>query len=482
MLGNDILKWNILQNIKTNNLIIDMFLGFLLLEFFKYISNNNNYNNLSKIYRNFFNKNYIIVSFNSTETNSYWGIRMRGSEVFKSILYHIKQKISKNKVKNINKVKEFILNYEGDDNCKKNKNSFNEILYMVDQENEFKLLGKDEIDIYYSISYKIVKDDKKSSEDKIYTLNLISKNSNKVNLIDIQKYVDKLIDNYELHKNNELKSNLYIFQYEGFDDKNQIFKMYPFKTTCSVDKLYFDNKEKIMNQINFFVNNKDWYIKRGKPYTLGVCSYGNPGCGKTSFVKAIGKLLNRHIILVDISKIRYQKNADEIFFNEKINNIKIPYDKRIYVFPDFDCMSDLTNNREINHKIFDNLDSNKNQIENFKKILNNHESIKNTPLNLSKLLNIFDGIPERTGQIIMMDTNHIDKIDKALLRPGRIDCLIEFKKMNLLNMLKMINNHYNSNLKLEDIKKENDRKWTPAEIFMKCTQFQNLEDLLKNLK
>ena len=38
---------------------------------------------------------------------------------------------------------------------------------MVDQENEFKLLGKDEIDIYYSISYKI-KDDK-ISEDKIYT-------------------------------------------------------------------------------------------------------------------------------------------------------------------------------------------------------------------------------------------------------------------------------------------------------------------------
>ena len=75
-----------------------------------------------------------------------------------------------------------------------------------------------------------------------------------------------------------------------------------------------------MKQIDFFRDNKEWYQKYGKPYTLGICSYGKPGCGKTSFEKALAKYLNRHIIIVDISKIKSQKEADQIFFSEKIKN------------------------------------------------------------------------------------------------------------------------------------------------------------------
>ena len=54
-------------------------------------------------------------------------------------------------------------------------------------------------------------------------------------------------------------------------------------------KIYFDQKEEVLKQINFFQNRKDWYLKRGKPYTLGICGYGPPGCGKTSFEKSLAK-------------------------------------------------------------------------------------------------------------------------------------------------------------------------------------------------
>lgn len=480
--GVNILLWNSLQNFKTNNLILDIIIGFIFITFFKYFSSNINFfNKFINLYNHFLNRNSIIVSFNCTETNTYWGLKMRGSDVFKAILYHIKQKISKNEVRNIKKIKEFILNNNDDDNNKnKNRNNFKEVLYIVDQSNEFQLIGKNELDIFFSISYIISKNEDTKNEDKIYTLNIKSKNINKVSLCQIQKYVERLINNYETIKNNELKNNLFVFQYEGFDDKNQIFKMYPFKTTCSIDKLYFEKKEKIINQILFFNNNKNWYLKRGKPYTLGICSYGSPGCGKTSFVKAIGKMLKRHLILVDLSKIKYQKNADEIFFNEKINNIKIPYNKRIYVFPDFDCMTDLVNKRKdnlIDNNELLNLVNDKKSLKNF---ISNNLDIHN-PLNLSKLLNIFDGIPERTGQIIMMDTNHINNIDDALLRPGRIDCLIEFKKMSKENTIKMINNHYDCNLNKSEEQNIPNEKWTPAEIFMKCTQNKNVENLIKEL-
>ena len=51
--------------------------------------------------------------------------------------------------------------------------------------------------------------------------------------------------------------------------------------------------------------------------------------------------------------------------------------------------------------------------------------------------------------------------------------------MSRNNTIKMINNHYNT--ELIEKNKIPDRKYTPAEIFMKCTQNSNIEDFIKNL-
>ena len=149
-------------------------------------------------------------------------------------------------------------------------------------------------------------------------------------------------------------NNQFVFIYEGINSENDIiFTTYPFHTTCNIDRVYFEGKEEVMNQIDFFKDNKDWYEENGKPYTLGICSYGPPGCGKTSFEKALAKYLNRHLIIVDISKITTQKEADRIFFSEKINGKDIPYDKRIYIFPDIDAMDSVASreNQEKEKKI-----------------------------------------------------------------------------------------------------------------------------------
>jgi len=37
----------------------------------------------------------------------------------------------------------------------------------------------------------------------------------------------------------------------------------------------------IMGKIDFFLNNKDWYDRKGIPYNLGIMLYGEPGCGKS---------------------------------------------------------------------------------------------------------------------------------------------------------------------------------------------------------
>ena len=290
-----------------------------------------------------------------------------------------------------------------------------------------------------------------------------------------------------------------MFVYEGINNENEtIFTTYPFHTTCNIDTIYFEGKKEIMKQIQFFRDNKSWYQKYGKPYTLGICSYGKPGCGKTSFEKALAKYLNRHLIIVDISKIKTQKEADQIFFSEKINGKDIPYEKRIYIFPDIDAMESVMS-RENKDKQDKTLEINK-VIENFRKkdviekdvltLLDFYDNPKpkdqsNDLLNLSKMLNIIDGIPERTGQIIICCTNHPEKLDPALLRPGRVDCLIHFDKMTSENVLKMVTNYsgeININKKYHKIidKIKNCNKfWTPAEIFQICSKYEKTKDILE---
>merc|ERR1719382_1583367 len=42
-------------------------------------------------------------------------------------------------------------------------------------------------------------------------------------------------------------------------------------------------------------------------------------------------------------------------------------------------------------------------------------------LNLAGLLNVLDGVVDSPGRIVVMTTNHPDRLDPALIRPGRIN-------------------------------------------------------------
>ncbi|KUL81422.1 hypothetical protein ZTR_09480 [Talaromyces verruculosus] len=48
-------------------------------------------------------------------------------------------------------------------------------------------------------------------------------------------------------------------------------------------------------------------------------------------------------------------------------------------------------------------------------------------VSLSGLLNVIDGVGSPEGRVLIMSTNHIDHLDEALIRPGRVDKTIVFK-------------------------------------------------------
>jgi chaperone BCS1 len=47
----------------------------------------------------------------------------------------------------------------------------------------------------------------------------------------------------------------------------------------------------------------------------------------------------------------------------------------------------------------------------------------------SSLYNVLDGVVSSKGLVTIITTNHIEKLDPALLRPGRIDMMIKFNPL-----------------------------------------------------
>ena len=97
------------------------------------------------------------------------------------------------------------------------------------------------------------------------------------------------------------------------------------------------------------------------------------------------------------------------------------------------------------------------------------------PVDLSFLLNLLDGTLESSGRIIAISTNFPERIDSALIRPGRIDMIIQFRKCSVGILREMIESFYDQTL--DDSLESLDYKWSPAEVNQ--ILFRNFKDMPK---
>ncbi|MCL7043087.1 hypothetical protein MKW94_029591 [Papaver nudicaule] len=157
-------------------------------------------------------------------------------------------------------------------------------------------------------------------------------------------------------------------------------------------------KQELMEDLERFVNRREFYKKVGKAWKRGYLLYGPPGTGKSSLIAAMANYLNFDIYDLELANL--QSNSELRSLLVATNN------RSILVIEDIDCSTD-----------FKDRDTEQ-QAEQY---YNRYQP--DTKLTLSGLLNFIDGLWSSCGdeRIIIFTTNHKDKLDPALLRPGRMD-------------------------------------------------------------
>lgn len=149
--------------------------------------------------------------------------------------------------------------------------------------------------------------------------------------------------------------------------------------------------DRIEEDVKAFLQRRQWYEDRGIPYRRGYLLHGPPGSGKSSFIQALAGALSYDICLLNLSE---RGLAD---------------DKLIHL---------LSNTPERSFVLIEDVDAA------FNKRVQTTADGYQSSVTFSGFLNALDGVASGEERIIFMTTNHPERLDPALIRPGRVDLAV----------------------------------------------------------
>jgi chaperone BCS1 len=181
-----------------------------------------------------------------------------------------------------------------------------------------------------------------------------------------------------------------------------------------LETVHFDDaaKKGLINDIRKYLDpaTKSFYLSRGIPYRRGYLLHGPPGTGKSSLSLSLASLCQLDLYLVHLPSLGYQGDRllARLFHS-------LPA-RCIVLIEDIDAVG--------LRRDLKTLESSK---RSKKKMMPNAPRMPSSDGNsmptctLSGLLNVLDGVASQEGRIVLMTSNHPEKLDPALIRPGRID-------------------------------------------------------------
>jgi SpoVK/Ycf46/Vps4 family AAA+-type ATPase len=445
-----------------------------------------------------FKKNTIIIEgHRSLVTSNYTfsqNISAAYSDRFKALWHHIITNIKNNDT--IYQIKENHTNRQTSYIDKTNSD-----LFMVYQNKHFKI--HDNIYAIVELQHESDKDSKDKLSIKTDKI-ILSVYSYNYSMYQLMEYLDTITEKYLLSIKNNRSNKKFIYSINKVyskEDENEFncWREDIFESARTFNNIFFDGKKQIIDKIDFFLNNKKWYYDKGIPYSLGIGLHGPPGTGKTSLIKALANYTNRNIILISLKQIKTKSQLEKAFFentynaNNEANSVY--WDKKILVFEDIDCMGDIILNRE-EKSYQNNKDTNGKKLklktnnlihninDNNEIIIQDIESIfkKEDPITLDDILNLWDGIRETPGRILIISSNHYDKLDPALVRPGRIDITHELSNASHAIISEIYFHLFEKNIDKKELLKIKDNYYSPAELINMYVSNKNEHDFIKRIQ
>nr|XP_043607463.1 protein HYPER-SENSITIVITY-RELATED 4-like [Erigeron canadensis] len=209
----------------------------------------------------------------------------------------------------------------------------------------------------------------------------------------LKKYLRYVIKRAKEIKDEIKTVKLHTVDYNGPDYWGSVVLNHP--ATFETMAMEQDKKVELMEDLDLFVTRKDYYRRVGKAWKRGYLFYGPPGTGKSSLVAAMANYLKFDVYDLDLREVQCNSDLRRLLIGTK--------NRSIIVIEDIDCNVGLQSRESADP----NGDEDK--------------------ITLSGLLNFIDGLWSSCGdeRIVVFTTNHKERLDAALLRPGRMDVHLE---------------------------------------------------------
>lgn len=170
-------------------------------------------------------------------------------------------------------------------------------------------------------------------------------------------------------------------------------------------------KEKIVTDVEDFIKSAEWYYGRGIPYRRGYLLHGPPGGGKSSFISALAGHLDYDIAILNLS--------ERGLTDDRLNHLltKVPQ-RTLVLLEDVDVA--FANRRT--HTDAD--------------------GYRGATVTFSGLLNALDGVASAEERILFLTTNYAERLDEALVRPGRVDMTVRIGEVSRYQAMELWNRFY----------------------------------------
>lgn len=315
--------------------------------------------------------------------------------------------------------------------------------------------------------------------------------SNRCTACEIHQYVKSVLEDHRRAQKNALGDTVFFFdqknRYSMGDPRGSLggpkedamankrlqisraprelsFTRTHFHSTKTFENTFGDQVREVESRVRFFMENEDWYCKRGIPYQLGIMLSGPPGTGKTSCIRAIANRARRHIINVNFSSIETATQLKHLLFSETLTSfvdaaavdtqkLNIPINQRLYVLEEIDAIGDIVRQRSSDGP--------------------GRETVPDE-LTLAEILTALDGTVESPGRMLIMTSNHPEVLDEALIRPGRIDVCVTLSYASRALQAELYQAFYNQVFPANLVEQLPDMILTPAEIGQ--TLFKHFQD------